>query len=508
VYPLKRLCEGSIDTYGTNEDRTILRMIQSFASMPDFFIQKGNFSPEPGIRYFMTRSTSDLVNNKTVFERVYRGLFFGETSIFKTFIQVIYIYWLVIFEDNKNYIGSQSTPFVVDYENNKIIGFYSNDKKFKFEGEYINIVKERSVYVGTANWGGVWSDVEDFLAKVHIFDSVEVATNNFGEMNAPDQVVPAFFIKAIDDLNAWSNASSATWLLLDIVGTFTGFGNLMKLRHLNNVTKLYKSFRVFVAGVEVTSSALNTALRFVDECHEEDTFCYKLRKFLFYLEVGSLSIDALASKYLKRSALNALEDMPLKIQNSYSDIRKLLERFANSIVLKYYEYLAKIFKVRIVVYASKGGAEIVCFQFKFAVVPVNKILKYARGRTRSVDNLDTLKQELRNLKYQRQHNRKTFDLNPKNQKRIDDLEIEIENSIKSLSNRRGLEKIGIYDTEVGNERLFNFILGVANSKKNKLNNGQWVDAYLKGPKGGTMTMSMWKQLDDGTWYLVTIKIFE
>jgi hypothetical protein len=85
-----------------------------------------------------------------------------------------------------------------------------------------------------------------------------------------------------------------------------------------------ETFRVVLAGMEVTSSVLSIMLSLVDNC-TGGTFCSKLRRFLIFLDLATLGVDGLTSKYFLRSAEEALDAMPPQLRKKYPGIEQTLE---------------------------------------------------------------------------------------------------------------------------------------------------------------------------------------
>lgn len=512
---IKALSKNSINSFGKlNEEWLVLRLIRSFYGLPSYYSTVDDiaeFDYITNVNFLLRKCVEERVNNKTVFQQLYDKINdFGGEDNFTDFIRTFYVMWL---ESKYTSVENENddllpAPIFLDYRNNKILGFYRDGKDLSFVGDQVHLTKqiESPRLPGQEDTADGWETV--ILNKLHIYQAVQVDQNNLqGELQLPSDIIPAFFLKAFDDKNFWDNLAKAGSLVLDVVTTLSGAGNLLKLRHLTKITGAYRYFRYAVGGIEIASGTVSFALSLINECDEEGSFCSDLREYLFYLELATLSTDAITLKYLKNSANKTLKNMANSTIKKYPRIYKMLQDVANDVTYKIFRFLAKRFKKRIIINAT-NGKEIVCFTYRSGVVPVDKILMYARGRVRSVDNLEALEKELEYLNYQRQHFRKKFDADPRNEKRIVQLNKDIKNANNSINNRRALDQIGIFDTEVGNQQLFDFVLGIVNTNKNKMKQGEWLTIKLTGPKGSATTMSQWQDLGDGTWYLKTIKIFK
>jgi len=201
-----------------------------------------------------------------------------------------------------------------------------------------------------------------------------------------------------------------------------------------------------------------------------------------------------------------VEDIWRKIADWFVKNKELLISAYDKAVLEGWRLLAKFFKTEKIINAT-NGVEILCFSFNKGLVPIDKILMYARGRVRGVENLSNLEKEFVELKNLKQTARKSFDKNLGNAERLKRLEKDIDNIIKSLNNKKGLEKAGFVDDLQGNKKLFDYVLSIANKNSSKIKQGEWFVVPIKGPKGKMTTMTQWQKLENGKLYLKTIKIF-
>lgn len=208
------------------------------------------------------------------------------------------------------------------------------------------------------------------------------------------------------------------------------------------------------------------------------------------------------------------------IQKGKSEFIKMLHKFlddfwkavrksfgvVDEVEQEIWKLLAKFFKTEKIINAT-NGAEILCFAFNKVLIPVDKILMYARGKVRGVEDLAKLEKEFSNLKNLKQTERKVFDKNPTNITMLGKLKRDIENINKSLNNKKGLEKAGFVDDVQGNKKVFDFVLAIANKNSSKIKQGEWFVTVIKGPKGKITIMTQWQKLENGKLYLKTIKIF-
>jgi hypothetical protein len=113
-----------------------------------------------------------------------------------------------------------------------------------------------------------------------------------------------------------------------------------------------------------------------------------------------------------------------------------------------------------------------------------------------------LQQELRELNAFKQSDRKVFDSNPVNEKRIDELKRLRKNYQRSQEMSESLEAVGLSDNVVNNDLIINHILDVG-QEINSSNRVQYVST-LKGPDGDLKVLSTFRVFDDGSKYLSSI----
>ena len=218
--------------------------------------------------------------------------------------------------------------------------------------------------------------------------------------------------------------------------------------------------------------------------------------------------DDLVAAEERLAAVKKLEEIAggsRKINKTWISAGKIYDTYDN-IVFEGWRVLSKYFKT-LKISKAPDGIKVYCFTYNKGIVSVDKIYMYARGKVRGVENLAILEKELVNLKYLRQTARKVYDKTPKNAERVKELDRSIKNIIKSLNNKKGLEKAGLLDNAKGNKKLFDYVLAIANKNSSKIKNGQWLTTVYKGPNSRVTVMSQWVKTEDGRFYLKTIKIF-
>lgn len=153
------------------------------------------------------------------------------------------------------------------------------------------------------------------------------------------------------------------------------------------------------------------------------------------------------------------------------------------------------------VIAPQSGKAIKVYTDGNTIIPVDKIEKYLRGKVNV--NIQEVKQELRELKQLKQTQRKVFDADPQNAKRIKELEKMKHNFDRSDDMRQKLESIGLSDTIENNQTIAKHLLEVG--KQINPNNTLDFPSVLEGKTGKLKVLTTWK-LVDGQPYLATIKL--
>ncbi|WP_051620561.1 PrsW family glutamic-type intramembrane protease [Paenibacillus sp. UNC451MF] len=153
------------------------------------------------------------------------------------------------------------------------------------------------------------------------------------------------------------------------------------------------------------------------------------------------------------------------------------------------------------VIAPQSGKAIKVYTDGNTIIPVDKIEKYLRGKVNV--NIQEVTQELRDLKQLRQTQRKVFDADPQNAKRIKRLEQMKHNFDRSDDMRQKLESIGLSDTIENNQSIAKHLLEVGQQIRPE--NTLDFPSLLEGPNGKLKVLTTWKMVD-GQPYLSTIKL--
>lgn len=248
-----------------------------------------------------------------------------------------------VFEDRK-IVAKQETlksPSEIAMESSMSNGYYAHPTKYVPYG-YYDIFQPVSIKS---------SDAQDTIIRIPISGDLNNpcgvdATNNANS-------IPIFYLKYIDDLGDYSDFKQTVGVVTDVVLTFTGIGNITKARHLLKASVL----RRFLLGETVTlleKQVLVRALRgltfatwetvlgtastiynlitdgcqnYLDPCNppqpgtpQYDQFqkCIAMQKWLFALEILTMSGDILAKRFFRRAS----RDVAPHVANDLSTTEK------------------------------------------------------------------------------------------------------------------------------------------------------------------------------------------
>ena len=317
---LNNILTGFVDEIGTNEEIAVLNILRGLHSK----LLKEN---KKGHDDFLNTLLKPYDDDTTYFERIYDKLNdTGGNNNFKAFIDLVYAVWA---QSNIKDISRYTTlkdpgPQSLGYTSKKILGFYTDGFNFEFE----TVDQQRLIRVthtqktgGSIKYGNGAITTKN-IGYYHPFQPLFLPeiTNQKGVIKLPNRIIPAFYLKAFDDKNSWSNFEKQVWLAIDVITTITGVGNLLKFRHLAKLqeAKAVFSLKLGLATIEVTSGTLGILLNFVNDCDPEakdKNFCQYLREFLIILDIATLSIDGI-DNLLRLKARQAIDEGNKIIANS------------------------------------------------------------------------------------------------------------------------------------------------------------------------------------------------
>lgn len=251
------------------------------------------------------------------------------------------------------YNYNKNTPFTLSYRSNEFLGIYKNNFDFKFSKDTSNIIAYTNKAPKTDADGNyiIYTKLDDFFGSYSVFQPVSLLDTNFdttvkmpvlgsGNSLELNSLIPIFYLKYIDDTNDWESFESEVGLFIDVALTFSGIGNLAKLRHLRNMTRLAQ-VATFLAAANVSLDMISLMFKFAtDNCQTETEFCKKYQKYLFCLQMITGATDFFASYALRKSA-KELVDSNIYPTNFSNDYKLIIAKHAENAVEDLSAFLIK-----------------------------------------------------------------------------------------------------------------------------------------------------------------------
>lgn len=376
---LSIILRALVDEIGVNEEKVVLKLLNALAIIHiTKNLQGVNFLGNGADTLLKTLITSK-VDKETLFERLYDKMNdkgFGEEN-FTRLMLFLYNIWLFSSWSNSDaYIdGQEAGPQNIAYTNKKILGFYQNGFDFNFvEENGLKIKVTRKEKQGGSFKSGAGRIVTKTVGVYHPFEPLRMPEiPEKGELKIDKTIIPAFYLKAFDDKAAWSNFETGSWLVLDIVSTITGVGNILKFRHLTKLARLAKTTKGVVnadkvaraakvsAGIKlfagVVEFANGTISALITLSQTDSKFAIALQKYLFYLELltitGELTVALKGG--LKRYAREAVAQSDDAIRKAYPEVFKYLDDIWTENIKEFIELskeLARVTKNKTLVQSS------------------------------------------------------------------------------------------------------------------------------------------------------------
>jgi hypothetical protein len=276
------LCD--INEGGTDEESAIINAMDALGKKdPNILLDL--------LREVITRPIYD----ETYYFRLYNGLDdIGGNANFSHFTELLYKYWLVSKYNTSAAAGTKVD--VIPYTSSKWFSFYFDNVDIEStDGDKNlsnNLIYENEQTDVVAVFGSF-----DLYAPIYLAD-ISQATITSNGLSIPDRKLPLFYLKSFDRKNQSSNAWTGTKLTTDAILTFSGVGNLAKLRYLRALSSLDK-LSVMIGAIEVTSGITDILLTY-SEC--STPFCNAINSYLFWIEVATFSTDYATQKKIVEAA--------------------------------------------------------------------------------------------------------------------------------------------------------------------------------------------------------------
>lgn len=246
-----------------------------------------------------------------------------------------------LFKERANALDT--SPLVIPYESNKTLKIFNDNFRFTFKENKIHAY-QTGLPIDTYfndEWNQHFRKSGDLLYGVYdIYQPVTIINTNL-DTKSPlytitgneteidgtkiNSLIPIFVLKYIDDAGDQSDAETMLGFLVDGVLTFSGIGNLAKLRHLRWAVfggemglSTKTVLRVTFGAVEFSAGVIGFFANFVEcspptepensenaEAWAEYRFCESMQNFIRIFQIATLSItagDSIASLAMQKAA--------------------------------------------------------------------------------------------------------------------------------------------------------------------------------------------------------------
>lgn len=253
----------------------------------------------------------------------------------------------------------EAAPLLLNYRSEKVLLWYADNYNFKFYNHKIAAMDtEAATIVGYYN---IYQPIA-LAATNHDDTIIQMPIKGISNVNSPNNVqfinncIPIFYLQYVDDLGDYSDAKQFVGTVANVALFFTGIGEIASLRYLRHFSVLknigtglssaeelllWKAVGSLTSLAQVLSSAASLIYQIAtDSCSiyynndlppaegtpefEKYNFCQDVNKWLFALELVSLSADALSRRLLKRASQRMLKSMPADVAASLPNAERLL----------------------------------------------------------------------------------------------------------------------------------------------------------------------------------------
>ncbi len=213
---------------------------------------------------------------------------------------------------------------ILPYESDKTLGFYFDNYDFSFADKTFRTINVYDPLKNKVTHPYVYQTGTGEL--LHTFNAfTPVYLTKFNTLNAAFKpsvaLVPLFVLKALEVKNKTHNWETGGVLVFDVLTTFSGFGNLAKLRHFIKLKKLsqldkLRNIKIIFGASEFVSGSAGIMLNLIDCKPENASICDQIRAYLFFIEMASLSGDAIVSRKIKNAIKETASDALEAIEKS------------------------------------------------------------------------------------------------------------------------------------------------------------------------------------------------
>jgi hypothetical protein len=322
---------------GGSREALVVRVVQSVTvdqvdEFLDGLIDVKNYSPD---------------GKKTLFEVLYnkmddKGI--GDAN--KTaFVTTLNTYWTIskynpytgdTFVESRmdRYTYGANAPISLNYQSSEFLGIYTDNFNFKFDpdnsGDSHKILayeKKTESIPTSPNYGNDFQSyrIREYTVKYgtyNIYQPVSVVDTNFdavvkmpvigtGANQKVNNLTPIFMLVYVDEANDWATFKAVVGIFVDVVLTFSGVGNLAKLRYLRYASGLER-FAIIVGAIEITASVATIMINIAtNNCNNQTSdFCKRFQTYLFWIQLAAGGADLVSNAMLKRSAKRLKEVEP------------------------------------------------------------------------------------------------------------------------------------------------------------------------------------------------------
>lgn len=275
-------------------------------------------------------------------------------------------------------LDENAAPMLINYESEKTLLWYIDNFNFEFYKNKI-VAKENIKDYGYQPYG-VYNIFQPIALKVTDANDTIIRMPVKGIVeggNIEDFInncIPVFYLQYVDDLGDYSDTKETIGIAIDIVLTFSGVGNIAKLRHVKDLSLLRKFFVAgelslaesasltralsgLASGFEAIMGIASLVHSFAtasctiyynnqqsppepnDPEYQKYKLCQNIDLWLFALEMISLSGDLLAKRAFKRATRKLQQSIPSGSEynelrtavNSLDELDNLLVYFLQSL---------------------------------------------------------------------------------------------------------------------------------------------------------------------------------